>query len=340
MVQDLLSFLNSSHIKNYVGLIDSRLKDLANEQWPTISVAAAHAVNSGGKRLRPLLAILSCEAVCNDPRPAIPVAVAYELAHTAALIQDDVIDSSNTRRGKPALWTLFGVEGAILMADLLIFEVFGMLSEYEKIDLPHDRIFHLLKLIRDSARTTVRGEFLDLELTRRETVTEQAYLEMIRLKTGALLAAAAAAGAIVAGGSEEEVEAMYGFAERMGMAYQVQDDVLDIVQDIARSENREGKPLFIDLKNGKQNVVLVHALVTGNRGEKMFLKKLVKKRDVLREDIRKARMVFQRLGSMENAQNLSLHLADEGRKFLDVLRPSFAKDLLTTFSYVVTQTRV
>jgi len=329
-VRNLGSFLESAEIRNYVDLINSRLDEVADEQSHGIQVAARYALAGGGKRVRPLLAVLACEAVCGDPRPAIPVAVAYELAHTAALIQDDIIDRSDRRRGQPSVWALWGIEGGVLVSDLLIFEIFGLLSEYERLNLPQRALYQLLMLVRDSAKNAVQGEFLDLELTRKRTVTVEDYLEMVRLKTGALLAAPAAAGAIVGGASMEQVEALYDFAERIGCAYQVQDDVLDVMGD----EERIGKPVFVDLKNGKRNVVLIHALANGSKAETTFLRRLLKKGSVSRAEASDARVVFRRLGSPVYARELAVRLADEGRGLLSSLRPSRAKDALLELSHV------
>jgi len=328
--RNLGSFLESAEIRNYVDLINSRLDEIAGEQSYGIQVAARYALAGGGKRIRPLLAVLACEAVCGDPRPAIPVAVAYELAHTAALIQDDIIDRSDRRRGQPSVWALWGIEGGVLVSDLLLFEIFGLLAEYERLNLPPRSLYRLLALIRDSSRDAVQGEFLDLELTRKRTVTIEDYLEMVRLKTGALLAAPAAAGAIVGGASKEQTEALYDFAESIGCAYQVQDDVLDVMGD----EEKTGKPVFMDLKNGKRNIVLIHALANASRAETAFLRGLLKKGSVSKSEVSDARAIFRRLGSPVYAHELAARLAEEGRALLSSLRPCRAKDALVELSHV------
>ncbi|MEM2905886.1 MAG: polyprenyl synthetase family protein [Candidatus Bathyarchaeia archaeon] len=328
-VGSLASFLESPHVRNYIDLINARLDEVAGEQSHGIQVAARYALAGGGKRIRPLLAVLACEAVCGDPRPAIPVAVAYELAHTASFIQDDIIDRSDRRRGQPSVWALWGVEGGILVSDLLIFEIFGLLTEYERLNLPPRALYRLLELIRDSAKDAAVGEFLDVALRKKRTVTVEDYLEMVRLKTGALLAASAAAGAIVGGASTEQVEAIYDFAERIGCAYQIQDDVLDVMDD----EGKTGEASFMD-PNGKGNIVVVHALMNGSRSETAFLKGLLRRRVISRDEAGQARAIFRRLGSAVYARGLADRLAEEGRALLSSLRPSRAKDALVQLSYL------
>ena len=216
-----------------------------------------------------------------------------------------------------------------MVSDLLIFEIFGILSEYERSNLPQRALYQLLMLIRDSAKNAAQGEFLDLELRRKRTVTVEDYLEMVRLKTGALFAAPAAAGALVGGASTEQVEVFYDFAERLGCAYQAQDDVLDAIGD----EEKIGKPVLID-PNGQRNVVLIHALENGSRAEIAFLRRLMKKKTVSRAEARDARTSLQRLGSLIYGQELADRLADEARALLSPISPSRAKEALLELSYV------
>ena len=323
------SFLKEPYITNYIGVINSYLDRAVSDYFPMLREMSRYAIRGCGKRIRPLLAVLSCEAVGGDPKLAIPVAVAYELAHTAALIQDDVLDRSPKRRGKPSVWKLYSLGEAILLSDLFLFEIYGVIAEYENLNLPPKRLYRLLRLIRESAKNAAWGELLDLELAKRSDVTVEDYLEMIRFKTGSLLAAPAAAGAIVAGASESRVQALYLFAEKIGMAYQIQDDILDIVG----SEEEIGKPIFLDLKAGKKSIVLIHALKNATGDERRFLEGIMFK-NLCKRDVERVRRVIDRLGSVVYARELSLKLAEEGRRYLRLLKPSMARDALLRLSYV------
>ncbi|RLI24649.1 MAG: hypothetical protein DRO52_05265 [Candidatus Hecatellales archaeon] len=324
-------FLKS--IQNYVDIIDSRLEEVTLNYPSFLEMPLRYVIKAGGKRLRPLLALLSCAAVSGDPRPAIPIAVAYEFAHTAALIQDDIIDKGVRRRGRLSAWALWGAEKAMLLSDILIFEIFHRLAEYEKLSLPQERLYLLLRLIGESARQTVQGELLELELVGREEVTEEDYFTIIRLKTGALLAASAAAGAIVGGGTTSEVSALHSFAEKIGMAYQVYDDLLDVVGN----PEKLGKPIFADIKNRKRNLLVIHALNRAGREEAEFLKSLLGKRTPSQWELERAREIFEKTGSIRMAQEVSLKLAEEGRKHLEVLKPSQAREQLENLSHIVSR---
>ena len=324
-------FLKS--VQNYIDIINSKLEEVTLNHPAFLELPLRYVIKAGGKRLRPLLALLSCAAICGDPKPAIPIATAYEFAHTAALIQDDIIDKGVRRRGKLSAWALWGSEKAMLISDILIFEIFHRLAEYEKSNLPRERLYLLLKLIGDSARQTVQGEFLELELTGKEKITEEDYLTIIRLKTGALLAASAAAGAIVGGGSTGEVSAIYGFAEKLGMAYQVHDDLLDV----SGNPERLGKSIFVDVRNKKRNLLVIHVLNNGSREEARFIRSLLGKKKLEEWEFEKAREIFERTGSIKAAKELSLRLAEEGRRHLEVLRPSQAREQLVNLSHIVSK---
>ncbi|MHC1585988.1 MAG: polyprenyl synthetase family protein [Candidatus Hecatellaceae archaeon] len=324
-------FLKS--IQNYVDLINSRLEEITVNYPAYLELPIRYVIKAGGKRLRPLLALLSCAAICGDPKPAIPVAIAYELAHTAALIQDDIIDRGVRRRGKLSAWALWGTEKAMLISDLLVFEIFHRLAEYERFKIPQERLYLLLKLIGDSARQTVQGEFLELELTGADKISEEDYMAIVRLKTGALLAASAAAGAIVGGGTTSEISAIYSFAEKVGMAYQVHDDLLDVVGE----PSRLGKPIFADIRNRKRNFLVIHAFNNAEGEDLKFLESLLGRQKIEDWEIERAREIFRKAGSIEAAAELSLKLAEEGRKHLEVLKPSPAKNQLIRLSYVVSK---
>ncbi|MHC1590029.1 MAG: polyprenyl synthetase family protein [Candidatus Hecatellaceae archaeon] len=324
-------FLRS--VQNYIDLINSKLEEVTVNYPTFLELPLRYVIKAGGKRLRPLLALLSCLAVCGDPKPAIPVAVAYEFAHTAALIQDDIIDKGIRRRGKLSAWALWGTEKAVLISDILIFEIFHRLAEYERLSLPQERLYLLLRLIGDSARRTVQGEFLELELSGKEKVTEEDYLTIIRLKTGALLAASAAAGAIAGGGSTSEVSAIHEFAEKIGMAYQIYDDILDV----SGNPERLGKPVFVDIRNRKRNLLVIYALNNGSEEESKFIRSLLGKRKLEEWEFEKAKEIFEKTGSVDAAKKLSFKFAEEGRSCLKALKPSQAKDQLIELSYLVSK---
>ncbi|MEE9585519.1 MAG: polyprenyl synthetase family protein, partial [Nitrososphaerales archaeon] len=259
-------------LSRYIKLVDTALTEITQKN-SGLDEAVKRAILSSGKRVRPVTSLLMCEIVSGDYAPALPVAVAFELAHTASLVQDDIIDNSDTRRGKPSIYAQFGLEKAILTSDLLIFEIFNQLAEYEQWNLTAKRMYMLLKMLGDSSKAATVGEDIQLDLDKKEEVSEEEYFEMVRKKTGALIAAPAASGAIVGGASEEGVDTAFRFGMKLGVAYQLQDDLLDM---LGRPRDM-GKPIFKDLESRNCNLVIIHALENASDSERKYLLGLGKK---------------------------------------------------------------
>ncbi len=298
--------INSQLSELYLGLRKS--------SSTTLQRAAADALSIGGKRVRAVLALLWCEAFCGDYRRAIPVAVAYELAHATALIQDDIIDHSDLRRGRKSTVAKYGLSNAVLASDLLLFHVPKMVAKYS--NLSSERLCWLFDLVGESCRSTTWGEFLDLELGVSGDASEKEYEEMIRLKTASLLGAPCASGSIVGGASKEEARTAYNFGERLGMAYQIQDDLLDLMGD----EASLGKPVFTDLRSGKKSVVLIHALKHCSEEDRRFLVSLLGRGEPYTEsEIQRARRLFVGCGSVEYAQAKVKRYVAESSKVLRTL---------------------
>ena len=153
-------------------------------------------MEAGGKRLRPILVLMSCEAVSGQYTTALPAALAYELAHEASLVQDDIIDNSDLRHDKETVHKKRGITGAILVSDILIFDIFTQLAKYGSSTLGKKKITQLMSYISRSANLTIKGEFLESSVTKQPKISEDDYLEVAGLKTGSLLAAASASGAV------------------------------------------------------------------------------------------------------------------------------------------------
>jgi geranylgeranyl diphosphate synthase type I len=186
----------------------SELKNL------TLHPQAVYALTSGGKRLRPVLALLAGEAVGGSRQTLIPLAVSIELIHTATLIHDDIIDGDEQRRGKPALHVQWR-DKALLAGDLLFVKAVNLASTFYGCDV--------LKAITEASMEACDGEFLDVTM-RLENSSEEEVITKVRMKSASLFKAASWCGAIVGGGTPSEVEALKLYGENLGVAYQLADD--------------------------------------------------------------------------------------------------------------------
>jgi geranylgeranyl diphosphate synthase, type I len=316
-------------LESYVGQIDSRISARVGKGDHSLERAVAEAL-SGGKRVRAVLALLWCEAVSGDSSRAIPIAAAYEFAHAAALVQDDIVDGSQFRRGEKSIVKKYGLQSAILASNVLLAYVPREISEYGAMG-PNGGVMlgKLFELLGDSYAAAVLGEFLDLEMTQNKNASEGDYEHMIELKTGALIGASSASGAVVggSGATDKMVDVAYRFGESLGMAYQVQDDLLDIVGD----EGVLGKPVFADIKAGKKNLVLIHTARQCSPGERDFLADLpANGAESVREvDLDRARELFSKYGSVDYARKTAIGYVARARGILDALEPGPARSKLS-----------
>lgn len=316
-------------LSRYIKLVDTALTEITQKN-SGLDEAVKRAILSAGKRVRPVTSLLMCEIFSGDYAPALPVAVAFELAHTASLVQDDIIDNSDTRRGKPSIYAQFGLEKAILTSDLLIFEIFNQLAEYEQWNLTAKRMYMLLKMLGDSSKAATVGEDIQLDLDKKEEVSDEEYFEMVRKKTGALIAAPAASGAIVGGASEEGVDTAFRFGMKLGVAYQLQDDLLDM---LGRPRDM-GKPIFKDLESRNCNLVIIHALENASDSDRKYLLKLGKE-TLSGINVKKVRRILLKAGSVDYVTKLSADNYEKSREALRRLKPCSARHKLTEITYML-----
>jgi len=319
---------------DYVDAVNSELRELYPQPGKTaLEQAAADALSVGGKRVRATLALLWCEVYSGEYKSAVPLAVAYELAHASALVQDDIIDHSETRRGAKSIAAKYGVTTAILASDLLLFNVPREVARYR--DLESGRLARIFDLVGEACRATTWGEFLDMEMAGGTEGTEKDYEEMIRLKTSTLLSAPCASGALVAGASEEQAALAGRFGEELGMAYQIQDDALDLVGD----ETTLGKPVFTDLRGGKKSVVLLHCLNQCSGDDRKFILGMLNRSGPYEADeVVKLKGLITEKGSLEYAKERVMNYTERAREIIGSAPDTAARSrLLELTSYLASR---
>lgn len=256
---------------------------------------AYQTITSGGKFLRSLITLISCEIICGDFKPALPIAVAYELGHNATLIQDDLIDNSPKRRGIPTIHTRYGLSSAVLTSDILIFQIFNLVARYNSFkNISKSQICALLQIIGKCATETAIGEYLDEKYTNKINLPFQKYYKLIEYKTGKLFAGPLACGAIVGGASQREVNLMYEIGEKIGIAFQIQDDLLDVIGEPSTLK----KPIFLDIRNGKPNLVILHAFKKAPFNQKKFIKKIFGKKEISPNEFKKIMKILLNTNSI------------------------------------------
>ena len=268
----------------------------------------------GGKLLRPALCLLCCEAVGGDWQRALPAAAALELLHNFTLIHDDVEDASPQRHGRSTLWKLRGEAQAINAGDGMFALAHVTLLRLADRGQPAERVVQTVRMLDEAALRLCEGQHLDLTYAARDTITQADYLEMIEGKTAALLAASCAIGALLAAGDAEAAGAFYEFGRRLGMAFQVRDDVLGVWGDVAET----GKPVGADLREGKKSYPVVVALERSTAEQRADLRAALAGA-ASGGDVARACALLEGLGAREEGERAARSHAESAIASLDAV---------------------
>lgn len=243
-------------ISEYSAMAEAAIREISlpSGNLDALYSPITYGMQAGGKRLRPTLLLMAAEAFGNDPQKAIAPAVGIEMFHNFTLLHDDVMDKSDTRRGRPSVHAKWDDNTAILSGDTMLTLATKKISEVD------DSILrHVLDTFNDQALRVYEGQRLDMDFEQMAEVALDEYIEMIKLKTGALLGASAKIGALVGGASAEDAEKMYEFGMMLGVAFQIEDDYLDTFGNA----DTFGKPIGGDINNNKKTFLMVKALSMG-----------------------------------------------------------------------------
>jgi geranylgeranyl diphosphate synthase, type II len=240
-------------LKQYHALLEGALVDFPEARTPeNLYDPIRYIISLGGKRLRPILTLMACEAMGSNPETAINQALAVELFHNFSLIHDDIMDAADLRRGKLTVHKKWGTNTAILSGDALLVLAYRILTK----DCDPIQIPALLEIFNQTALEVCEGQQMDMNFELETSVAEPAYIEMIRLKTSVLLGCALKLGAIRAQASATDAEHWYQFGCDLGIAFQIQDDILDLYGD----PEKFGKMVGGDVMVGKKTLLMLHAL--------------------------------------------------------------------------------
>lgn len=241
--------------------VEQRLSLLLNSREPLLNEIGQYLISAGGKRVRPMVALLTFRACGgNDPTDIIDVAAALELIHSASLLHDDIIDGSETRRGKASALRRFGLAETLVAGDFLFGQAFALCGRFDE---------KVIGWATDACISLTEGEIMQGRFRHNPQVTIDDYLEMISRKTASLFSQGARIGATLAGASAEIVESTAECGFCVGMAFQIIDDLLDVEGD----GNLTGKPIGIDLKEGNPSLPVVLAIARDPEVRRIFQKK-------------------------------------------------------------------
>ena len=232
----------------------------------TLYDAAQYILRIGGKRIRPVSVLMACELFSDIPEDAYHLSTAIELFHNFSLIHDDIMDKAPLRRGMETVHTKYGESTALLAGDVML------IAAYEQINkIDSSKLKDVIALFNKTSKEVCEGQQLDMDFEKKSSVTFEAYLEMITLKTSVLLAASFQMGAIIGGAGLGNQEHLYQFGKNLGIAFQVQDDYLDAFGN----PEKFGKQRGGDILANKKTFLLIHALSVANEDQKKELEDLM-----------------------------------------------------------------
>jgi geranylgeranyl diphosphate synthase type I len=311
-----------NELKKRTDIFNIELKDYLRQGSPKILYdAARHLPMAGGKRLRPAISMISCEAVLGNIENVIPLAISIELIHNFTLVHDDIMDKSKLRRNTPTVHTQYGEPTAILAGDLLFTKAFEVIHNFNGDPSIFKKINYNLV---EGVREVCEGQQLDMEFEKRNDVTEEEYFDMIQKKTSALFMLAAEGGSILGGGNEDQNIGLRNYGKYLGLAFQIRDDFLDMSSD----ENILGKDIGNDIRNGKKTLIAVHSINNASGSDKKLIDKIFGNNNASEEDIKKVYELFTDIGALNYAKKTAYKFCDEAKKSINILNDTDAKNVL------------
>jgi octaprenyl-diphosphate synthase len=285
-------------------------------QVTMIPEVANHLINSGGKRLRPMLTLAMAQLSGYDGDGHIKLAAAVEFMHTATLLHDDVVDESEMRRGKLAARMLWGNEASVLVGDFLLGQAFRMMVDVGNL--------RALDILSQAATVIAEGEVMQLAAAKNTATTEDEYLAVIRGKTAELFAAACEVGPVLAGRAKADLAACRSYGMNLGIAFQLVDDALDY----SGRQALMGKTVGDDFREAKMTLPLILAYARAREADRPFWKRVIETGNQTESDLDRAITLIEQTGAMQETMSRARAYADIAKAALKVMPDSAIKRAL------------
>jgi len=301
-------------IASEIAEFEKRFRDSMKSRVLLLDKITGYIVKRKGKQLRPMLVFLCAHIAGGVTEATYTGASLIELLHTATLVHDDVVDDSNYRRGFFSINALWKNKIAVLVGDYLLSR--GLLLAV------HNKQFALLEYVSEAVRSMSEGELLQIEKARRLDIDETVYFEIIRQKTASLIASCCAVGASSSGADEDTVQLAAQFGEKVGIAFQIKDDLFDYGVD------EVGKPVGIDIKEKKMTLPLIYALNKATSSEKRHIINLIKNKSEKRTTVAEVTAFVKEKGGLAYATDVMYQFRDQAIKLLNHFPESIYRDSL------------
>lgn len=301
--------------QNLSDLITKGLKRLDLPKEPVSLYEPVHySLAVGGKRIRPMLTLLGCGLCGGDPEEALPAALAVELLHNFTLLHDDIMDRAETRRGQPSVNVKWNDSTAILSGDVMFARACKEINYYGQSDkFTKNQYARVNEIFFDAVETVCEGQAYDLEFEKEESVSLKNYLKMIEFKTAALLRASLQMGGVVAGANTDQLDYLHTIGTESGIAFQIQDDLLDVVGD----PDKFGKRVGGDIAEGKKTYLSILSLKKGSDAQRQYLQNILRKKEVADDEIQAVIQQYEDLNVIEETRKTASWHYDHAIDALD-----------------------
>ena len=294
-----------------LNMVNEFLENLPYDRKPySLYEPIKYVLSMGGKRIRPTLMLLGYNIFKNDPEKILMNAIALETYHNYTLLHDDLMDNADLRRGHETVHKKWDANTAILSGDSMLVLAYERMAQCDE-----KYLAKVLKIFTTTALEIGEGQQYDMEFETRNDVKEEEYIEMIRLKTSVLLACALKIGAVLADASEEDAENLYKFGEQIGLAFQLQDDFLDVYGDTKVF----GKAIGGDILAGKKTFMLINALTHANDSQRKELEQWLAINDRPKEKIEAVTRLYNEIGIDRMATEKIAFYFTESHRYLEAV---------------------
>ena len=290
-------------------LINRYLDSLPYDRKPaSLYAPIKYVLSMGGKRIRPTLMLLAYNLFKDDPEKILSSACALETYHNYTLLHDDLMDNADVRRGQPTVHKKWNANLAVLSGDSMLVLAYQRMTECDS------HLAEVLRLFTETALEIGEGQQMDMEFETRNDVREEEYIEMIRLKTSVLLACAMKIGALLADAPADDADNLYRFGEKIGLAFQLQDDYLDVYGDPAGF----GKAIGGDIVSNKKTYMLINAFNRADNAQRAELERWIRATDFDRQEkVKAVTGLYDEMGIDRLAQQKIAGYFNESKTYLD-----------------------
>ncbi len=313
--------------QKYKSLIDRKIHSCVRKNEPvSLYEPMKYVLSASGKRIRPLLIVLSCEAVGGTMNEAMNAAVAIEVLHNFTLVHDDIMDNAESRRGRATVHVRWDSNTAILVGDELV-----ALAYRELLRTKSKAIAQVADVFTEGVVEVCEGQAYDKEFEMLHDVSIDDYLLMIAKKTGKLFSVSSEIGALIGGGTEREIRALRSYGTYIGRAFQIQDDLLDVIAD----EKEFGKTIGGDIMEGKKSFLLIRAYERTQGKDKKIIHSIIKNKGTSKKNVHLVKEIYERYGIIELAKQSIDKDIRQANLQLEKLRDTQAREMLLWFSTMV-----